>query len=192
VIPFRALAGLMLALAAAAAAAQDARQPAAGEAAAQPPAAPAMGRLFYTPQKRTALDAERRALLAQGSRPTARPKTAARPLAAEPRPVERTYTLQGIVKRSDGESTVWINNEAVHERHAERGIAVGTIGRDSVAVKLPEGDRRVQLRVGQSVNSGSGRVRELYKGRPLAREAGSPVPEGASVPEGSPPKDPRS
>lgn len=192
-IAARVLAGVVLALAAASAPAQDPRQTATGGTAGQPAAAvPAMGRLFYTPQQRTALDAERRALLAQGSRPSARPATVAKQPAAEPRAVERTFTLQGIVTRSDGETTVWMNNEAVHERLGERGISAGTIARDSVAVKLPDGGRRVQLKVGQSVSSGSGRVQEAYKGRPSPGDARGAAAEGASVPEGGPPRDPRS
>lgn len=185
--------GLAAVLFAAAVAAQPAPPPAAGGSPAQAvPAAPALGRLFYTPQQRAALDAERRALLAQGSRPAAKPATAARPAVAEPRPVERTYTLQGIVQRSDGETTVWINNEAVHERHASRGIAAGTIARDSVAVKLPGSERRVQLRVGQSVRSGDGRARESYEGRPQPRNPDSRAPGAPPGPAGGPPGDPRS
>lgn len=187
----RVIAALVVAFASASAWAQDARQAVPAEPAAQPGSA-AMGRLFYTPQQRAALDAERRALLAQGSRPAAKPAVVSKQPAAAPKPVERTVTLQGIVRRSDGETTVWINNEAVHQRHAERGIAAGTIGRDSLAVKLPEGDRRVQLRVGQSVNSGSGRVQEAYKGPPPSREQSGAAVEGSTMPRGSAPREPRS
>lgn len=148
---------------------------AAGSASAQvqPPAAapaagtagPPMGRLFFTPQQRATLDSERRALLAEGARPRAKARVEEPKVAAAPKPVARNYSLQGVVRRSDGSTTVWINNEAVHDRFAERDISPGSIAADGVDVRLGERKRRVQLRVGQRVDSGSGRVREAFEPR---------------------------
>lgn len=61
-----------------------------------------LGRLFYTPEQRKALDAAR----APSSQPTKPPG----PKAAEK---GRPARLDGYVARSDGVSTVWLDGRAV-------------------------------------------------------------------------------
>lgn len=159
-----------------------AAQPAPGGDAASRGAAPpsTLGRLFYTPEQRAAMDQERRALLARGTRPSAKPVARAKPVeAAEPAPVSSTYTLQGILRRSDGEATVWINNEAVSEGMGERGIARGSLADESADLRLGENGRRVRLRVGQSVNSSSSRVAEPYQRPPAPAPTPAPVTKPA-------------
>ena len=62
-------------------------------------AAEPLGRLFFTPEQRAALDAGK---LIQA------PRSSRVPAARGPREV----TLNGVVTRSDGESTVWVNGRA--------------------------------------------------------------------------------
>ena len=105
-------------------------------------AAPAqsLGRLFFTEEQREALDARRRARVPD--KPSAAP--------AATSPVTR---LDGYVKRSQGPDTGWVNGEPLPEtlRPGER----------SVAVPVGEGGARVELRPGESVDRGSGEVRDL-------------------------------
>lgn len=174
-IPSRWTCGIVLALQAGLAGAQPA--PVAGEVSPGAAAPPALGRLFYTPEQRAAMDQGRSSLLARGTRPSAKPavrnKTAD---GAEGLPAGSTYTLQGILRRSDGEATVWINNEAVSERMGERGIARGSLADESAEVRLRENGRQVRLRVGQSVNSSSRRVAEPYQRPPAPAPGASPAP----------------
>src|SRR6266704_3600373 len=65
-----------------------------------------MGRLFFTPEQRAALDARRKARVPD--------KPAASPVAASP-----TTRLDGYVVRSEGRSTVWVNGESLQDGSAE-------------------------------------------------------------------------
>ncbi len=78
------LAGLLCAAAAGGAAAQE------------------LGRLFFTPEQRAALDARRKARVPD--KPAATPQVES--------PVTR---VNGIVQRAGGKSTVWVNGEAIPE-----------------------------------------------------------------------------
>jgi hypothetical protein len=67
-------------------------------AASLPCVAQELGRLFFTPEQRSALDARRKARVPD--KPTANVV------------VSPTMRLDGYVKRSSGRSTVWVNREA--------------------------------------------------------------------------------
>ena len=67
-----------------------------------------LGRLFFTPEQRAALDARRKARVPD--------KPAAAPQAESP-----VTRVNGAVQRSGGRSTVWVNGEAIPE-----GAAPGT------------------------------------------------------------------
>ena len=115
-----------------------------------PEAAPAqeLGKLFFTPEQRAALDARRKARVPD--RPSA-------PVVASP-----TTRLDGYVSRSSGRSTVWVNGEPVVEGTSADGTRVYTRPGDpaGAAVSIGDGSRRVPLKVGQSVDRGSGEVRD--------------------------------
>jgi len=80
---------------------------------------PALGRLFFTPAERAALD--RAPADAQAStEPTSR-------------------TLNGIVRRSDGQGTVWIDGKPQVRRLAGTGrVAVKTASGDELGLKVGE------------------------------------------------------
>ena len=68
-----------------------------------------LGRLFYTPAQRTQLDTLR-------SRKNIAPPV---PEVKDAPPVPDTLTYGGVVRRSDGRSTVWINNRTVNDESRE-------------------------------------------------------------------------
>ena len=129
------------------------------------------GRLFFSPEQRAKLDAGRKDALANLNRPVVTTKAEPAPKAAPPKVV----TLHGIVKRSDGESTVWVNDKAVSARFGESDISAGSIAPDSVGLDLPGAKRRIRLKVGQSVEATSGTIEEGYRRRRTLPSAVVPV-----------------
>jgi hypothetical protein len=153
------------------------------------PAAPAqdvpVGRLFFTPAERTALeDARRRNIRAEA-------------LAAEAdkrpqKPRARQVTVTGVVLRSDGESFAWVNGKSV-EGETGDGLRIRhTAQPNRVLVYDPEKGRMVQVKVGQRADLVTGSVEENYvrrKREPLPEalpetDAGAPAASGASPTEG--------
>jgi hypothetical protein len=109
-----------------------------------------LGRLFFTPEQRAALDARRKARVPD------KPAAAAQ--------VESPVTrINGAVQRSGGKSTVWVNGETIPEGAQPGGPQVspraGKPG--NVSVPAGEGAQRYDLRVGESLDRGSGEVRDL-------------------------------
>jgi hypothetical protein len=82
-------------------------------------AQPTLGRLFFTPAERTALD------------------RAPADAHASTEPTSRT--LNGIVRRSDGQGTVWIDGKPQVRRLAGTGrVAVKTASGDELGLKVGE------------------------------------------------------
>ena len=108
-----------------------------------------LGRLFLTPEQRATLDARRKARVPD--------KPAA--VAVVVAPVTR---VDGFVQRTDGKSTIWVNGEATREGSRAGGANVqpSRPGGASVAIGAPEEARKAELRVGQSVDSVTGEVRD--------------------------------
>ena len=109
-----------------------------------------LGRLFFTPEQRAALDARRKARVPD--KPAAVPVTES--------PVSR---VNGAVQRSGGKSTVWVNGETIPEDAQADGARVTPRGPNPGRVSIPagEGPQRYDLRVGESVDRGSGEVRDI-------------------------------
>ncbi len=100
-----------------------------------------LGRLFFTPEQRSALDARRKARM---------PDKPAAATVASP-----TTRLDGYVKRSGGRSTVWVNGETADDARPPAG------GSDSrVGVPAGEGRARVELKPGETLDRGNGEVRD--------------------------------
>jgi hypothetical protein len=124
-------------------------------------AAEPLGRLFFTPAQRNALDAGKQ---------LDRPKQAG-PAVRGPRSV----TVNGIVTRSDGESTVWVN-----------GAPAGASGRGAApVVATPSGtasarvrvlDSNARLRVGQTLDRRTGKISEAYENRRATSAPAVPAP----------------
>ncbi len=118
-------------------------------------AAEPLGRLFYTPEQRATLDNARR----QNIKIEVETET--------PTPPEN-ISVNGVIKRSDGQSTVWINNRPLNEKRAPSGIKI--IGRSadntSVTLQLPQSSHNVDLKVGQNLDATSGQIQESYQRSP--------------------------
>ena len=109
-----------------------------------------LGRLFFTPEQRAALDARRKARVPD--------KPAAAPQAESP-----ITRVNGAVQRSGGRSTVWVNGEAIPEG-APSGVpqpAPSAAGSGRVSLPAGESAQRYDLRVGESLDRGSGEVRDV-------------------------------
>lgn len=138
-----------------------------------------LGRLFFSPSDRTRLDAQRAEAIANANRP--KPVVTEAPAVVTPSP--RTVTLNGIVRRPDGEATVWINGKAVDAVAAGSPVQPGSLGRAEARVRLPESRTPVRLKVGQSIETGSGVVEEPYLRRRTASETQEvDEPTGADEP----------
>ena len=103
-----------------------------------------LGRLFFTAEQRAVLDARRKAGLADQSMST---------------PGSSTTRLDGFVKRSDGKSTVWVNGQPIPEA-APEAPRIGA-GETRVAVPLGESRSTVGLKPGETLDRGTGRVRDV-------------------------------
>jgi hypothetical protein len=101
-----------------------------------------LGRLFFTPEQRAALDARRRARL---------PDKPAAVVTVSP-----TMRVDGYVRRSGGKSTVFLNGEA-----ADESARVPEAGDSSVSVRVGESGARVRLRPGETLDRGNGEVRDV-------------------------------
>ena len=103
--------------------------------------APELGRLFFTPERRAALERQRasniqEAQTLQGS----------------------SMSLDGVVYRSGGKSTVWINRQAQTENESSRtGVnAVVSPGTPGSAMLAPGEEPPAQLKVGEAINRATG------------------------------------
>jgi hypothetical protein len=108
-----------------------------------------IGRLFFTAEQRSALDARRKSRVPD--------KPAAVPLAASP-----TTRLDGFVRRSQGRSTVWVNGESLGESGlgAPR-IAPGNSTDARVSVPVGDSGVRAELKPGQVLDRGTGEIRDV-------------------------------
>lgn len=106
-----------------------------------------LGRLFFSPDERAMLDRMRQ-------------KSGGSTVSAT-----EQITLNGIVRRSSGKTTAWINQVPQHENETPQGIAVqqGKTSKPSALLLLPSG-RQVQLKAGQTFDTTKGKIREGYQG----------------------------
>ena len=132
------------------------------------------GRMFFTPEQRATLDdARKKNLRIEIGTENVQPAA----------PVPQNLSVNGIVRRSDGKSTVWLNNRAVTEPRAG-DVNVAT-GKNDNRVKLtdPASGRSVDLKVGQTVEIVSGTVQENYVRRPSSNPEVKSEIESGSIPE---------
>jgi len=102
---------------------------------------PELGRLFFTPERRVALERQRtynvqEAQTLQGT----------------------TMSLDGVVYRSSGKATVWINRQAQNEGESTRtGVsAVVSPKTPGSALLAPGEEKPAQLKVGEAMNRATG------------------------------------
>lgn len=104
-----------------------------------------LGRLFFTPEQRAALDARRAARLPD------------KPAAAQESPTTR---IDGFVARSSGRSTLWVDGEPLSDGAQPEGLQVQR-GRDPSKVTVTFGDqaRRIDMRVGDTLDRSTGDIK---------------------------------
>jgi hypothetical protein len=119
-------------------------------------AAQELGRLFFTPEQRQALDARRRARMPD--RPSA-------PLVASP-----TTRVDGYVRRGNGKSTVFVNGEPLPENAPE----APRIGADRASVNVGESGARAALKPGETLDRSTGEVRDVLGNGQIRIERRSP------------------
>jgi hypothetical protein len=108
-----------------------------------------IGRLFFTPEQRAALDGRRRARVPD--------KPAAAPVLASP-----TTRLDGFVRRSGGRSTVWVNGESLPEIGPDAPrIEPGRSSDARVSVPIGDSGARAALKPGEVLDRSSGEVRDV-------------------------------
>lgn len=105
-----------------------------------------IGRLFFSPNERAMLDRLRQ-------------KSGGNAISAT-----EQITLNGIVRRSSGKTTAWINQFPQHENETPQGIAIrqGQVSKPSTQLLLPSG-KQVNLKAGQTFDTAKGKVREGYE-----------------------------
>lgn len=100
---------------------------------------PSLGRLFNTPQRRAQLDELRRRNV-----PIQRPAAT---------PVTQNIRLDGIVRRTNGPTTVWINGEMHQGKLPVQAL-------DNAAVRIPlAGGQTRELNVGEQLRIGRSQER---------------------------------
>jgi hypothetical protein len=114
--------------------------------------ADSIGRLFFTPEQRVVLDN------ARGQ------KVKIEVEAQSEEPAPDIVSLNGVVKRDDGHTTVWLNNRAVSDHRTTGGVTIHPQGSasDPVLFTIPQAERVVTLRVGQNLDVTTGQVVEPY------------------------------
>lgn len=126
------------------------------------------GRLFSRPAERKNLDVLRqnqklKVITPQDLQPD-------QAISAAPAELPDPIALQGFVKRSDGASTLWINNKAVQEGSAVDNVQIGRLqgkksnadnGSDSLNVRIPANGKQVRLKAGQVYMPEINQIREM-------------------------------
>ena len=109
-------------------------------------AAQELGRLFFTPEQREALDTRRKARLPDKPAPVA---------------ISPSTRVDGYVQRSHGKSTVWLDGHAIADGVRTEGVRVRR-GGDPTRVSIGVGDqsRSVSVRVGQTVDRVTGEIKD--------------------------------
>jgi hypothetical protein len=116
-----------------------------------------IGRLFFTPAQRQQLDEARR-------RPTA-PEPVRDASEAPKPPPARSISVDGIVRRGDGQATVWVNRAPTQAPQTTGAVRIGPVrdAGDGADLRLTESGRRVRIKVGQEVDVQSGQIQERYR-----------------------------
>jgi hypothetical protein len=131
-----------------------------------------LGRLFFTPEQRASLDVARTQRARRGVSSDGSEETVA--------PAAQSITYGGVVRRSDGKSTVWINGRPVNDNDPAGGAAVvGRVRPDGgVSLQVPQSGRSIELKPGQSVELLSGTIEEAFSRKPEPPEPKPAVKPG--------------
>ena len=125
-----------------------------------------LGRLFFTQAQRNALDMARKQniRLEIGNEETERQQNG-----ANAAPLPQTVRLNGMIQRSDGNNTVWLNDKPITGQNAAGMSFLINCNDSKVKLQLPDGGRSMDLKVGQTAEINSGTVEESYNRRSANR-----------------------
>ena len=114
-----------------------------------PAPAQELGRLFFTPERREALDRQRQFKVPESLEV----------------PDDPTLTINGVVTRSSGKRTVWINGVTQNEKDIGKGVAA-TPNRANPGKILvqPESGAAATAGIGDTLNRTTGEATELLQG----------------------------
>lgn len=105
-------------------------------AAAPPAAAEELGRLFFTPERRAALDRQRQLNIRE----------------AQPVIEGATLSVSGVVQRSSGKTTAWVNNTPQDES-SEGAVRVQVDRANPASATVAAGEESpARLKVGEAIN----------------------------------------
>jgi hypothetical protein len=122
-----------------------------------------LGRLFFTPAQRTALERQRHAKSEQAQ------------IA-----VDTAVTINGVVRRSGGKNTVWINGVPHSDSQATTEGPARIAIHDPSRVSVKQGQKPpVQLRVGESFNAATQTTTDSPDQSPRPGEPGAPAARNA-------------
>ena len=115
-----------------------------------------------------------------GNEEAEKPPTAAAPAA----PLPQTIRFNGLIQRSDGKNTVWLNNKPVTES-TSGGLNISTSRNDPrLKLQVPESGRSMDLKVGQSAEIVSGTIEDNYlRRRPVKSDAKGPADAEKAQPD---------
>lgn len=108
--------------------------------------AESLGRLFFSPAQRQIFDSGKQL---PGSIPV---------------PVgPRAAKLNGVVTRSDGETTVWVNGKVLDKKRPPIRASASPSDPAAARIELPSSNKTVRLKVGQRYLRSSGKIVESYQ-----------------------------
>ncbi len=117
-----------------------------------------LGRLFFTPERRQILDRQRQLNIQE----------------KQEIPEDPTLTINGVVTRSGGKRTVWINGVAQNDNEKPSGVAVTPNRREPGKVVVQPGDSApASAKVGDTVNRNTGEAADLLGGGKISIKPGS-------------------
>ncbi len=105
-----------------------------------------LGRLFFTPERRQALDRQRQLNIQD----------------KQEIPVAPTLTINGVVSRSSGKRTAFVNGVPIDENQMKDGLAVSNTRKAPGKVTVRPLDAPVaQAKVGDTINRNTGEATDL-------------------------------
>jgi hypothetical protein len=129
-----------------------------------------LGRLFSKPGERANLDDLRKSQQLKVITPKDQ-RASEDAEEGEPSALLEPITLQGYVKRSDGASTLWVNNQAVQEDSTVDNATIGRLNKsgfsskgdstEGVDIKMPSSGKHIRLKAGQMYEPESNQIVEL-------------------------------
>jgi len=127
-----------------------------------------IGRLFFSPAERAALDRARREADAPPVAESSAPQTESVPQMMEPSaPIVRpAITIDGYVRRSDGSETLWVNGENSYDGDlASSNIKPlsATVRGHKVRLIPLEEDTVILLKPGESYDPNTGTTVDIYE-----------------------------